>query len=121
MNIQDWFPLGWTGWISLQSKGLSRDLSNTIFYMCVCVCVCVCVCMYTYKLEFNPIPIFPLKQNCVLASSGCNNKIPQTRYFLWVLEADKSKIKVSANLVPVENSLSGLQTAAFPVQEYLFL
>ena len=22
MNIQDWFPLGWTGWISLQSKGL---------------------------------------------------------------------------------------------------
>ena len=29
MNIQDWFPLGWTGWISLQSKGLSRDLSNT--------------------------------------------------------------------------------------------
>ena len=24
MNFQDWFPLGWTGWISLQSKGLSR-------------------------------------------------------------------------------------------------
>ena len=24
MNIQDWFPLGWTGWISLQSKGLLR-------------------------------------------------------------------------------------------------
>ena len=29
MNIQDWFPLGWTGWISLQSKGLSRAFSNT--------------------------------------------------------------------------------------------
>ena len=28
MNIQDWFPL-WTGWISLQSKGLSRVFSNT--------------------------------------------------------------------------------------------
>ena len=28
MNIQDWFPLGWTGWLSLQSKGLSR-ISNT--------------------------------------------------------------------------------------------
>ena len=26
MNIQDWFPLGWTGWISLQSKGLSKSL-----------------------------------------------------------------------------------------------
>ena len=30
MNTQDWFPLGWAGWISLQSKGLSRVLSNTI-------------------------------------------------------------------------------------------
>ena len=29
MSIQDWFPLGWTGWISLQSKGLSRVFSNT--------------------------------------------------------------------------------------------
>ena len=28
INIQDWFPLGWTGWISLQSKGLSRVFSN---------------------------------------------------------------------------------------------
>ena len=29
MNIQDWFPLGWTGSISLQSKGPSRVFSNT--------------------------------------------------------------------------------------------
>ena len=29
MNTQDWFPLGWTGWISLQSKGLSRVFSHT--------------------------------------------------------------------------------------------
>ena len=29
MNIHDWFPLGWTGWISLQSKGLSWVFSNT--------------------------------------------------------------------------------------------
>ena len=28
MNSQDWFPLGWTGWISLLSKGLSRVFSN---------------------------------------------------------------------------------------------
>ena len=28
MNTQDWFPLGWTCWISLQSKGLSRVFSN---------------------------------------------------------------------------------------------
>ena len=29
MNTQDWSPLGWTGWISLQSKGLSKVFSNT--------------------------------------------------------------------------------------------
>ena len=29
MNMQDWFPLGRTGWITLQSKGLSRVFSNT--------------------------------------------------------------------------------------------
>ena len=31
MNIQDWSPLGWTGWISLQFKWLSRVFSNTTF------------------------------------------------------------------------------------------
>ena len=29
MNTQDWSPLGWTGWISLQSKGLTRVFSST--------------------------------------------------------------------------------------------
>ena len=31
MNTQDWSPLGWTGWISLQSKGLSRAFSITMY------------------------------------------------------------------------------------------
>ena len=30
MHIQDWFPLGWTGWISLQFKGLSRVSNTTV-------------------------------------------------------------------------------------------
>ena len=30
MNIKDWFPLGWTDWISLQSKGLSRVFNTTV-------------------------------------------------------------------------------------------
>ena len=34
MNSQDWFPLGWTGWLSLQSKGLSRVFSNTTAQKC---------------------------------------------------------------------------------------
>ena len=32
MNSQDWSPLGWTDWISLQFKGLSRVFSNTTVY-----------------------------------------------------------------------------------------
>ena len=32
MNIQDWFPLGWTGWISLQSKGLSFLFFSFFFF-----------------------------------------------------------------------------------------
>ena len=30
MNIKDWFPLGWTGWISLQPGGLSRVFNTTV-------------------------------------------------------------------------------------------
>ena len=33
MNTQDWYLLGWAGWISLQSKGLSRVFSNTTVQM----------------------------------------------------------------------------------------
>ena len=33
MSIQDWFPLGWTGWTSLQSKSLSRVFSNTDWFV----------------------------------------------------------------------------------------
>ena len=36
-NIQDWSLLGWTGWISLQSKGLSRVFSNTTVHKQVLV------------------------------------------------------------------------------------
>ena len=35
MNIQNWFPLGWTGWISLQSKVLSRVFYNTTVHSCL--------------------------------------------------------------------------------------
>ena len=34
MSIQDWFALGWTDWISFQSKGLSRGFSNTTVKKC---------------------------------------------------------------------------------------
>ena len=55
MNIQDWCPLGWTGWISLQAKGLSRIFSSTtvqkhqffgVFKSCYYLCLCLCPFAY---------------------------------------------------------------------------
>ena len=41
MNTQDWSPLGWTGWISLQSKGLSRVFSITTVLQFFCAELCL--------------------------------------------------------------------------------
>ena len=59
MNTQDWPPLGWTGWISLQSKGLSRVFSNrktnlTPYWICslaiTLVLYCLCLVMLVLYL-----------------------------------------------------------------------
>ena len=60
MNIQDWSPLGWTGWISLQSKGLSRVFSNTTvqkhqFFGWINTIKMSIILKVTYR--FNTIPI----------------------------------------------------------------
>ena len=46
MNTQDWFPLGWTGWISLQYKGLSRVFSNTTVQKHQFFCTQLCYSLY---------------------------------------------------------------------------
>ena len=48
MNIQGWSPLGWTGWISLQSKGLSRVFSNITLQKRQCFSA---HCLYNLFLE----------------------------------------------------------------------
>ena len=52
MNIQDWFPLGWTGWISLQSKGLSRVFSNITVqkHQFSPLVLCVCESIYVSQI-----------------------------------------------------------------------
>ena len=57
VNIQDWFPLGWTGWI-LQSKIIYKIM---YVYLCVCVCVCVqyaCIFMYNIHVQYICICIY---------------------------------------------------------------
>ena len=55
INIQDWFPSGWTGWISLQSKGLSRVFSNITVqkhqFLCVQLSLCSNFHIHTWLLE----------------------------------------------------------------------
>ena len=58
MNTQDWSPLGWTGWILLQSKGLSRAFSNTTVQKHQ---------FFGAQLSLCPVHFLPIKRlNCGL-------------------------------------------------------
>ena len=50
MNIQDWSPLGWTSWIFLQSKGLSRVLSSTKSLTTISYC---CFAVFLFQIRFG--------------------------------------------------------------------
>ena len=63
MNIQDWFPLGWTGWISLQSKGLSRDFSNTVVQT---VLIYLLIFLHTYIPRENEPNFISKTRNLLL-------------------------------------------------------
>ena len=57
-NIQDWFPLIWTGWISLQSKELSRVFSNTIdtWYQCLSLLIQINIYVIkSHKIKYNTL------------------------------------------------------------------
>ena len=65
VNTQDWSPLGWTGWISLQSKGLSRVFSNTTVqkqFRLVNTILC-CYFRLTFSMPLSPIPCLLKKTN----------------------------------------------------------
>ena len=78
MNTQDLFPLGWTGWISLQSKGLSRVFSNTTvqkhhFFSAQLSLTC---CLGLSWFSFQRNPRADLLQNG-LAGSPCSPRDSQ--------------------------------------------
>ena len=49
MNIQGWLPLGWTGWISLQSKRLSRVFLNTTVQASILQCLAFCIVQLSHS------------------------------------------------------------------------
>ena len=50
MNIQDWFPLGWTGWVSMRSKGFTWTLCFTWF---INLLISVFYLLYKFKIQKN--------------------------------------------------------------------
>ena len=102
MNPQDWYPLGWTGWICLQSKGLSRYLLTYIWiHIHRWICGQKYFQNYTH-IWYSILNIFYclhlLKENklklnrllniriwSILACYGYHNKIPQTG---WLTEQE---------------------------------
>ena len=93
MNIQDWFPLGLTGWISLQSKGLLRVLFNTT----------------VLKNQFFG-PQFSLQSNSHIHTSLLEKNIALTR---WTF--------VGKVMPLLFNMLSRLATTFLPRSKHLFI
>ena len=62
-DIQDWFPLGWTGWISLQSKGLSRVFSNTTI-----VVLGILFILFLEEISFGDLNMFLSGTDSLLTS-----------------------------------------------------
>ena len=72
VNIQDWFPLGWTSWISLQSMGPSRVFSdNTVQW-----------CSHSLVLQHHNSSLFSLLYGPTLTSIGEGNGNPLQYYCL---------------------------------------
>ena len=71
MNIQDWFPLEWTGWISLQSKGLSRVFSiNLLRYNLHKI---KCIHFKCQRRHWQPTPVLlPTKPHGWRSLVGCS-------------------------------------------------
>ena len=70
MTIQDWFPLGWTGLISMQSKGLSRVFSSTINSLVLSLLYAVALTSvhdYWKNYSFDSVEICKVKQSNVSA------------------------------------------------------
>ena len=75
MNIQDLYPLGWTGWISLQSKGLSRVFSNTTIQKHQFFCTQLYVYVYIiYKVNIFQCKIYNWFIVTILSGQGNLNR-----------------------------------------------
>ena len=73
-NTQDWSPLGWTGWISLQSKGLSRVFSNTTVHDCNSICL-------VFNAESRQLDILKYGRDCNLLLFLDQNFLEHFPYF----------------------------------------
>ena len=97
MYTQDWFPLGWTGWISLQSKGLSRVFSNITVQKHQLFCTQLSLPDRKYKIIVNWI--FVILVQCCVHSKGSKS----LHILMWgqksrIFLIRASKLKRESNL-----------------------
>jgi len=76
MNIQDWSPLGWTGWISLQSKGLSRVLQHHSSK----ASILQCSAFFTVQLSH---PYMTTGKTIALTRRTCADKVMSLLLNMW--------------------------------------
>ena len=78
MNIQDWFPLGWTGWISLLSKGTSRVFiprSKASILLCSAFFIVQLYCPWSSPGQNTGVVAFPLSRG-FFPTQGAKSRLP---------------------------------------------
>ena len=111
MNTQDWSPLGWTGWISLQSKGLSRVFSNTTVWKHQFFSAQPSLWsnshIYIWLLEKNialTIPLFDYT-GCNILLDLCSDRVFSTQSRFVIAFLPRSKLpKIITTLQEKENA-----------------
>ena len=103
MNIQYWFPLGWTGWISLLSKGLSRDFSSTSLK----ASILQCSAFFMVQLSH---PYVTARETIALTRWAFDSKVMSLlfKYAIWVCYSFPSKEQASFNFMAAVIVLSNL-------------
>ena len=93
MNIQDWFPLQWTGWISLLSKGLS-DVRGVKNYRCK---KCPKFKWVNLKIEFVLWDNSWIRQHPIKLLEGCSEWLYKVKGFYWKKDGARELFTMKRN------------------------
>ena len=121
MNIQDWFPLGLTGLISLQSTGLSRVFSNTTVqkyqFFCVKLSLWSNSHIYTWLLE-KPSIQFNSVQSCLTLCNSMDSSTPGLPVHHQLLESTQTHVHWVGDAIQPSHPLTFPPPLAFYLSQH---